>query len=84
MYPNSMHDLCTYVDPQEIGIALEIGASVLLPPVHDRIDLLLSILPDDPSSIVTLTTGQVHKLYKALVAKGTPLVIFQIIECKPA
>lgn len=41
-------------------MALEVGASVLLPPVHERLELLLSILPEDPSSIVGLTAGQVR------------------------
>lgn len=40
--------------------ALEVGSSVLLPPVVDRLDLLLSLLPEQPSLINTLTTGQVH------------------------
>jgi hypothetical protein len=39
--------------------ALEVGSSVLLPPVVDRLDLLLSLLPEQPSLINTLTTGQV-------------------------
>ena len=47
---------------QETSKALEVGASVLLPPVHERLDMLLAILPEDPSSIVGLTTGQVHIL----------------------
>jgi hypothetical protein len=40
-------------------MTLEAGASVLLPPVQERLEMLLSILPEDPSSIVGLTTGQV-------------------------
>ena len=40
--------------------ALEVGSSVLLPPVTDRLDLLLSILPADPTQIASLTTGQVY------------------------
>ena len=40
--------------------ALEVGSSVLLPPVVDRLDLLLSLLPEQPSLISTLTTGQVY------------------------
>lgn len=44
---------------QEISLSLEVGSSVLLPPVHQRLDLLLSILPEDPSAIMSLTSGQV-------------------------
>ena len=39
--------------------ALEVGSSVLLPPILDRLDLLLSILPEVPSLLTSLTTGQV-------------------------
>ena len=40
--------------------ALEVGSSVLLPPVVDRLELLLSLLPEEPSLISKLTTGQVR------------------------
>ena len=47
---------------QEASKALEIGQSVLLPPVLDRMELLLAVLPEEPSQITSLTAGQVHKL----------------------
>lgn len=46
---------------QEASKALEIGSSVLLPPVLDRMDILLSILPEEPANIATLTAGQVQQ-----------------------
>lgn len=45
---------------QEASKALEIGSSVLLPPVLDRMDILLALLPEEPSQIATLTAGQVR------------------------
>ena len=47
---------------QEASKALEIGSSVLLPPVLDRMDILLALLPEEPSQITTLTAGQVREL----------------------
>ena len=46
---------------QEASKALEIGQSVLLPPVLDRVELLLTILPEEPSEIASLTAGQVRE-----------------------
>jgi len=46
---------------QEASYALDAGASVLLPPVHERLDLLLLVLPEDPSAYMGLTYGQVRK-----------------------
>ena len=46
---------------QEASKALEIGQSVLLPPVLDRVELLLTILPEEPSEIASLTAGQVSE-----------------------
>ena len=46
---------------QEASKALEIGQSVLLPPVLDRVELLLTILPEEPSEIASLTPGQVRE-----------------------
>ncbi len=45
---------------QVTGEALDVGSSVLLPPVVDRISLLLSLLPLEPSQLSTLSTGQVE------------------------
>ena len=45
---------------QEASRALEIGQSVLLPPVLDRMDLLLAALPENPSDFASLTAGQVY------------------------
>ena len=44
---------------QEASKALEIGSSVLLPPVLDRMDLLLAILPESPPQLTSLSAGQV-------------------------
>ncbi|XP_064390094.1 probable E3 ubiquitin-protein ligase HERC1 isoform X2 [Halichondria panicea] len=44
------------------GEALDVGSSVLLPPVADRVSLLLSLLPHEPSQLSTLSTGQRHQL----------------------
>ena len=44
---------------QEASKALEIGQSVLLPPVLDRMELILAVLPEDPTQVATLTAGQV-------------------------
>ena len=51
--------IITFWHFQETSVALEVGSSVLLPPVQQRLELLLSLLPEDPSSIVGLTSGQV-------------------------
>ena len=51
--------VCSLVGLQVASDALEVGSSVLLPPVVDRLELLLSLLPEHPSLITTLTTGQV-------------------------
>ena len=53
-------NMLMYIHMQVASDALEVGSSVLLPPVVDRLDLLLSLLPEQPSLINTLTTGQVH------------------------
>ena len=49
------HHACAQVTSD----SLEVGSSVLLPPVLDRLDLLLSILPEDLALIATLSVGQV-------------------------
>ena len=48
---------------QEASRALEIGQSVLLPPVLDRMDLLLAALPENPSDFASLTAGQVLHIH---------------------
>lgn len=40
---------------------LEVGSSILLPPVHGRLELIHSILPEDPLLFADLTIGQVSK-----------------------
>ncbi|CAI8021126.1 Probable E3 ubiquitin-protein ligase HERC1 [Geodia barretti] len=46
----------------EASRALEIGQSVLLPPVLDRMDLLLAALPENPSDFASLTAGQCRQV----------------------
>ena len=52
-------------------MALEIGQSVLLPPVLDRVDLLLAVLPENPAHIVSLTAGQVRMVIIVFIAENT-------------
>lgn len=63
--------------------ALEVGSSVLLPPVVDRLDLLLSLLPEQPSLINTLTTGQVYIAYTYMYACAFACIIILVCTCIP-
>ena len=42
--------------------ALVVGAPILVPPVLERVKLLLDILPKEPGDFSTLTSGQVSLL----------------------
>lgn len=45
--------------PQAVLNTLSIGASLLLPPLRERTELLLSLLPQGPQSLNVLSKGQV-------------------------
>lgn len=45
--------------PQAVLNTLSIGASLLLPPLRERTELLLSLLPHGPQSLNVLSKGQV-------------------------
>lgn len=45
--------------PQAVMNTLSIGASLLLPPLRERTELLLSLLPQGPQSLNVLSKGQV-------------------------
>lgn len=49
------------VHPQAVLNTLSIGASLLLPPLRERTELLLSLLPQGPQSLNVLSKGQVRK-----------------------
>lgn len=46
--------------PQAVLNTLSIGASLLLPPLRERTELLLSLLPQGPQSLNVLSKGQVN------------------------
>lgn len=48
------------VHPQAVMNSLSIGASLLLPPLRERTELLLSLLPQGPQSLNVLSKGQVY------------------------
>lgn len=52
----SSHDVLI---PQAVLNTLSIGASLLLPPLRERTELLLSLLPQGPQSLNVLSKGQV-------------------------
>lgn len=47
------------VGTQAVLNTLSIGASLLLPPLRERTELLLSLLPQGPQSLNILSKGQV-------------------------
>lgn len=47
--------------PQAVLNTLSIGASLLLPPLRERTELLLSLLPQGPQSLTVLSKGQVFR-----------------------
>lgn len=59
-YP-SVFSYCVYIPVhlQAVLNTLSIGASLLLPPLRERTELLLSLLPQGPQSLNVLSKGQV-------------------------
>lgn len=51
--------MLTSVSPQAVLNTLSIGSSLLLPPLRERTELLLSLLPQGPQSLNILSKGQV-------------------------
>lgn len=52
-------NFCLFVEA--VMSTLSIGASLLLPPLRERTELLHSLLPQGPESWESLSKGQVHK-----------------------
>ena len=50
----------TLVVPQAVNEALSVGASLLLPPLPERMEVLHNLLPQAPDSWDSLTVGEVH------------------------
>ena len=48
-----------FITPQVVNEALSVGASLLLPPLPERMDVLHSLLPQAPDSWDNLTRGEV-------------------------
>lgn len=58
---NTFGDICVdaSLHSQAVLNTLSIGASLLLPPLRERTELLLSLLPQGPQSLNVLSKGQV-------------------------
>lgn len=67
--PFYSHVLSFVLIPQAVLNTLSIGASLLLPPLRERTELLLSLLPQGPQSLNILSKGQVCKLVCAILKK---------------
>lgn len=54
---------------QAVLNTLSIGASLLLPPLRERTELLLSLLPQGPQSLNVLSKGQVCRAFVSYVSQ---------------